>query len=76
MGFSVLPPFRAFGVQGHGYAYEDQDRFAQRLEGLKDAWAQRFQSVDRTQPLVFPGWDDWDEEGRYTAGGSERLAAQ
>jgi predicted nucleic acid-binding protein len=23
MGFHVLPPFVAFGIQGHGYAYSD-----------------------------------------------------
>ncbi|MPZ12112.1 MAG: flavodoxin family protein [Kiloniellaceae bacterium] len=67
MGFTVLPPFLAHGVQGHGYAYQDDDRFAEQLEATKTDWAQRLESLDSAQPIAFPAWDDWDEAGRAKA---------
>jgi len=64
MGFTVLPPFLAFGVQGHGYAYQSEDRFKAQLNGYKAKWAGRLEQLHRVEPLAFPGWDDWDEAGR------------
>jgi len=64
MGFSVLPPFAAHGIQGHGYAYTDAARFAARLDRLRRAWAERLTTLDSTAPLDFPGWNDWDASGR------------
>lgn len=64
MGFSVLPAFVAFAVQGAGYAYQDQDAFARQLDADKARWRQRLAGVEATPSLAFPGWDDWDEAGR------------
>lgn len=76
MGFAVLPPFLSFGVQGHGFAYEDQTQFKTRLESLKRDWAQRLKTIDKAEPLTFPGWDDWDEAGRYRADRLPEMAAK
>ncbi|MDD7970837.1 NAD(P)H-dependent oxidoreductase [Roseinatronobacter alkalisoli] len=66
LGFTVLPPFWTFGVQGHGYAYEDAGKTSQRLQQQLDAWAERLHALRTDQPLAFPGWNDWDAEGRAT----------
>lgn len=75
MGFSVLPAFFAHGVQGHGFSYQDDAAFTDYLEALKRDWAGRLKDLDRTNPLVFPGWDDWDEDGRLIPEAPARLAA-
>lgn len=61
MGFAVLPPFLAFGIQGHGYAYQGESRFKHQLETYKAEWAQRLETLEQVEPLPFPGWNDWDE---------------
>lgn len=65
MGFAVLPAFVAYGVQGYGYAYPHDREFGHQLDGYKSAWARRLERVDVTEPPAFPGWDDWDEAGRW-----------
>ena len=65
MGFQVLPPFVAFGVQGHGYIYADEAINEDRLRLYLTKWKERLESLDRDTPLGFPGWDDWDEDGRF-----------
>lgn len=67
MGFTVLPPFVAHGVQGHGYAYADAGAFTQHLEERRQAWEARVVALPDDRPLAFPGWNDWDEEGRAAA---------
>lgn len=64
MGFSVLPAFFAHGVQGPGFTYHDDDAFQLHLDKHKRAWARRLAELDRAKPIAFPGWDDWDENGR------------
>lgn len=64
MGFLVLPPFVAFGVQGHGYSYTDEDDNDRRLGLHREHWKKRLLTLDRDMPLKFPGWEDWDEGGR------------
>lgn len=64
MGFTVLPAFVAAGVQGHGFAYEDEDGFRRLLAEHRSDWSQRLMRLDRIRPLSFPGWDNWDEAGR------------
>ncbi|WP_331284213.1 hypothetical protein [Sulfitobacter sp. G21635-S1] len=64
MGFSVLPPFISFGVQGHGYCYEGADSLKKRLAQNLDEWRCHLGDIGRAEPLVFPGWSDWDEDGR------------
>lgn len=63
MGFSVLPPFISFGVQGHGYCYEGADSLKKRLAQNLDEWRCHLGDIGRAEPLVFPGWSDWDEDG-------------
>ncbi|PTY37766.1 NADPH quinone oxidoreductase [Saccharospirillum sp. MSK14-1] len=64
LGYSVLPPFVAAGVQGQGYRYRDEAAFAQHLTGLKQRWSEHLRRLDAHSPLVFPGWQDWDSAGR------------
>lgn len=64
MGFAVLPPFAAYGIQGHGFAYRSDWPFKRQLEGYKREWAQRLETLEQSEPLCFPGWNDWDEDGR------------
>jgi len=63
VGFSVLPPFIGYGIQGHGYAYQTDDRFALELDALKSRWSERLNRQDEVAALTFPGWGDWDETG-------------
>lgn len=63
MGYSVLPPYLALGIQGHGYAYAGETAFRDQLEALKDGWAARLEGLASDEPIRFPGWDDWDESG-------------
>ena len=67
LGFRVLSPFAAFGIQGHGYAYSDEDSNNRRLILYRDTWKERLQQMDRDTPLEFQGWDDWDADGRAKA---------
>lgn len=68
LGFDVLPAFWSFGVQGHGYGYEGQEAAEARLAGRLDDWAAHVADLDGVAPLPFPGWQDWDAEGRALAG--------
>lgn len=68
MGFTVLPAFRAHGIQGNGYAYQDAQAFQAQLESLKEDWHARLRQLNETQPLRFADWDDWDESGRLKPG--------
>lgn len=63
LGFSVLPPFISYGVQGHGYAYEGAESLRERLVRNLDEWARYVLAADDHAPLVFPGWEDWDADG-------------
>lgn len=66
MGYDVLPPFRAHGIQGGGgkdVTYLAEERFKAHLETYKTAWADRLERLDEDSPMEFPGWDDWDERG-------------
>jgi NAD(P)H dehydrogenase (quinone) len=63
MGFDVLPPFVAHGIQGGGIAYEQRAVFEQHLGNLKRNWAERLNTLDSAQPIPFTGWQDWDRDG-------------
>lgn len=69
MGFAVLPPFAATGVQGAGFSYRDDGAFEQHLAACRAAWVERLRNIERHEPIAFPGWDDWDETGRLRAAG-------
>lgn len=64
MGYTVLPPYLAPGMPGHGFSNGDSGRVRRQLERYQAGWAHRLEHIDRDRPLVFPGWDDWDAEGR------------
>jgi len=68
MGFSVLPPFVAPGMPGHGFAGGDTDTVRRQLEGYQNNWGRRLEHLDQDPPIRFPGWDDWDAEGRALPG--------
>lgn len=68
LGFQVLEPFWSFGVQGHGYSYRDDAAMKEHLSDTLDTWAQRLQCIDEAPELSFPGWSDWDENGRAKPG--------
>ena len=64
MGFRVLPPFVAFGIQGHGFSYTSEDDHDRRTRLYREQWRERLNTLDRGTPLAFQSWDDWDEHGR------------
>lgn len=64
MGFDVLPPHGSFGVAGHGYSYVDEDAFEKQFATLESKWLNRLDGLSTDAPLVYPGWDGWDELGQ------------
>lgn len=70
MGFSVLPPQLSTGMPGHGFSNGDAERVRRQLEQYQADWAQRLEQLDHDTPLPFPGWDDWDDEGRALESGA------
>ncbi|WP_070988565.1 NAD(P)H-dependent oxidoreductase [Halofilum ochraceum] len=64
MGFRVLTPFIAPGVQGHGYSYQDAESADGLLQRHLARWHERLVNLHTDAPRAFPGWEDWDESGR------------
>ena len=64
MGFRVLPPFVAFGIQGHGFSYTSEDSSTRQMKLYQENWRERLNALDQDTPLTFESWDDWDEDGR------------
>ena len=64
MGFRILPPFVAFGIQGHGFSYTHEDENRRQLGLYREAWKERLTTLSQDSPLAFPSWRDWDENGR------------
>lgn len=64
MGFSVLPPFISFGLQGHGYRYEEEKTLHDRLQCNLSEWRLCLRTLEDATPLRFPSWGDWDKDGR------------
>lgn len=63
MGFSVLPPFISYGVQGHGYSYEDENSLRERLNNNLNSWSTYLLNLGSKEPLSFPVWADWNADG-------------
>lgn len=63
MGFSVLPPFLANSVQGHGYATDDAETNRRRLEDHKQSLIDRLRAIPTINPIAYPTWTDWDDLG-------------
>ena len=72
MGFSVMPAFVSYGVQGHGYTYEEPDVLQRRLRSNLSEWADYLADLEDKGSLTFPDWKDWDSDGR--AVGTDRSA--
>ena len=64
VGFEVLPPFVAFGIQSSGFATINDEQMQQHLENQKLALVNRVKHIDQINPMSFPGWNDWDSLGR------------
>lgn len=64
LGFSVLPPFVSYGIQGHGYAYRDADELKAHLDRTVSDWHARLSRLADLEALRFPGWNDWDAMGQ------------
>ncbi len=64
MGFEVLPPFLAFGIQSSGFATINDDQMRQHLADQKTALANRLKYSEQILPMSFPGWNDWDSLGQ------------
>lgn len=65
MGFSVLPPFISYGVQGHGYNYEDKSSLEERLSDNLAVWASHLSDLEDVEALRFPDWPDWSDDGSF-----------
>jgi NAD(P)H dehydrogenase (quinone) len=63
MGFEVLRPFWTFGVQGHGYSYQDEALHTARLREQLERWGTRVCALDTEPAMRFPTWRDWDANG-------------
>ena len=63
MGFSVLPPYLAYGVQSAGFTTINENQMAQHLECQKTGLINRLKHIGQSTPLEFPGWKDWDSNG-------------
>lgn len=67
MGFSVLPPFVAFGIQSHDFQHKEAAEFGVNLDDNKAQWSARLEGINCLKPLSFPGWADWEEDGAFRA---------
>ncbi len=63
MGFAVLPPFLATEIQSAGFTYKSADQFDKDLQKNLARWENHLTGIDEIEPLPFPGWNDWDENG-------------
>lgn len=63
MGFDVLPPHVAYGVQGGGIAYQADEVFRCHLANIEARLKERLRAIDKTDPIPFAGWADWDADG-------------
>ncbi|SMF71799.1 NAD(P)H dehydrogenase (quinone) [Tistlia consotensis] len=67
VGFSVLPPWRSFAVEGGRFG-ADPEAHRRHLAACEAGLRRHLAGLDALQPLPFNGWDDWDAEGRLKSG--------
>ncbi|MGE0213572.1 MAG: NAD(P)H-dependent oxidoreductase [Parvibaculaceae bacterium] len=67
LGFTVLEPFVAFGVEG-GLKYSEESVAAARLRGYLADYGKMLENLAERPALPFNGWADWNEEGRLKPG--------
>ena len=60
VGLEVLPPFKAFGVNGSRSSHDAQGH----RQAMLDSYADRLREIGTAAPMRFNGWSDWDECGR------------
>jgi NAD(P)H dehydrogenase (quinone) len=63
LGFTVLAPFVAFGVEG-GLKYSAEAEARQRLTEYRRRYEEALVGLDTRALVPFNRWSDWDEEGR------------
>ena len=63
MGFSVLPPQLFTEVQGAGFSYRSDNEFQLLLRSHCEQWAAHLKQIDQVEPIRFPSWSDWNENG-------------
>ena len=67
LGFTVLEPFVAFGIEG-GLKYSDESEAVRRLEAYQQRYRQILKSLASRRTIPFNGWADWDDDGRLKPG--------
>ncbi|MDW3205268.1 MAG: hypothetical protein R8L07_06955 [Alphaproteobacteria bacterium] len=63
LGFTILPPFAAYGVQGHGFSYRDEGAAEALRADQLAGWSEHLRQRETLPPIRFPGWSDWDQHG-------------
>lgn len=66
VGFTVLEPFKAFGVES-GIQYSDPATVTRRLDGLRRALADRLAGLDAVPQIPFNRMSEWGADGRIVA---------
>jgi NAD(P)H dehydrogenase (quinone) len=66
VGFSVLEPHIAFGVEA-GLKYSDPQEIKDRLKAIQVAYVSRLQDIENEAVIAFNGLDDWGANGRIKA---------
>jgi NAD(P)H dehydrogenase (quinone) len=63
VGFSVLRPFVAYGVEA-GLRYSDPAAVAERLKGIETDLGARMAEIDKIPAIPFNRMSEWGENGR------------
>lgn len=63
MGFTVLPPQLFAAIQGAGFTYRSEDKLKVHLDLCIKNWKNTLEHLDQVEPLKFPDWKDWDDNG-------------
>lgn len=66
VGYTVLPPFIAYGVEA-GLRYSDASVVEARLKQVESQLAAALESLDRRAPIPFNRMAEWGADGRITA---------
>jgi NAD(P)H dehydrogenase (quinone) len=64
VGYTVLPPFLAFGVMPPAAAAQEPQAKA-HLTATEERYRQHLRTLDARSPLDFNKWGDWDSSGRF-----------
>jgi NAD(P)H dehydrogenase (quinone) len=67
VGFTVLTPFVAFGVEG-GLKYSPEEEARHRLAEYQRRYQEVLADLDSRPTIPFNCWSDWDEAGRLKPG--------